>query len=432
MTDAKNVVLVTLDSVRADHCGYLEYDRETTPNLSKMSDDSLVFEKAIAPSNSTPPSMLRLFTGDNLPSSVGGTDPESWRSAIGERETLADAFKRRGYTTAAFNPNAYASSYFGFDKGFDHYQDFIEEGRSGGKLYSKILDLLNREGKSGPLASIRNIMNLVQREEVFKPWEDFFADIVQWVESAEEPYFLWVLLLDTHHPYLAPRNDRQWSSFLGMWRSNFRVTQVMNDETADMNSELSTRNQTDLMDAYDDSIRYADRFLAELQDVLTESDPVYAIHADHGEAFGEHGPHGHHTSLLYDTLLHVPLVIDNAGVTGRIEEQFSLADLRSLLLNLADETVTDEGDVPTSKYVVSEVPSDDAVNVAVRSRRWKYVRTTTDGEMLFDLQTDPAEQQNVASNHPDLVKEFSNLTTVRRNTDSERQLISKSIPIKQL
>jgi arylsulfatase len=432
MTDQQNVVLVTLDSVRADHCGFMGYERETTPNLGRIAEDGLRFENAIAPSNSTPPSMLRLFTGDNLPESVGGTDPGTWRDAIRERETLADTFKKRGYTTAAFNPNAYVSSYFGYDKGFDHYQDFIEEGRSGGSIYRRILDRLNQSGKSGPLASIRNMMNLVQREEVFKPWEHFFQDILDWVDSAEEPYFLWILLLDTHHPYLAPRSDREWSSLLEMWRSNFRVTQVMNDETADMSSELSTRDRTDLMDAYDDSIRYADRFLAELQDALAESDPMYAIHADHGEAFGEHGPHGHHTSLLYDTLLHVPLVIDNAGVTGCIEEQFSLADLRSLLLDLADGTVADETDISTSEYVVSEVPSDNSVNVAVRSRRWKYVRTAADGEMLFDLESDPDEQHNVASDHPDLVEELSNLAAVRRNSDSERRLISKSVPVDQL
>lgn len=377
--------------------------------------------------------MLQSLTGGHLTDSVGGTDPEPWRNVIEQRETVADAFRKRGYETAAFNPNAYVSSYFGFDKGFDHYQDFLTESRRGSSLYRSILDRLNQSGKSGPLASIRNVLNLVQREEVFKPWEHFLEDIVEWVESATEPYFLWILLLDPHHPYLAPKEYRTWSSLLGMWRSNFRVTQVMNDETADLSSELSDRDKQDLLDAYDDSIRYADQFIDRLTTGLADTNPAYVIHADHGEAFGEHGPHGHHTSLLYDTLLHVPLVVHNGGITGRVEEQFSLRNLKRLLLDLGAGELKDLRNLGRSRFAVSEVSSDaEKVNTAVRGDHWKYIDTDADGTMLFNLQNDPDEHTDCAEDNQEVVNQLSALAESHRNMKTERQLISESIPSDQM
>ena len=128
---SQNIVLVTVDSLRADHCSFAGYDRETTPALDEMAADGLVFENAIAPGAITPESLPAIFTGryPATPSDDGGriaTTRGQIRRHMQVCDTLPERLSRLGYTTGAFTPNPWTSRYFGFDQGFDRFEDFMD------------------------------------------------------------------------------------------------------------------------------------------------------------------------------------------------------------------------------------------------------------------------------------------------------------------
>ncbi len=375
-----SVVLVTFDSMRADYCSYAGYDRETTPTIDRMADEGLQFDNAIAPGPSTPEAMPVIFTGSHPRSVAPGVDDtfvarqRTLRSHMAGRQTLAERFSQAGYATAGFSPNPYTSQYFGFDSGFDSYEDFV--GGSRKKLYDGMVGGLLEEIDLGGLFPARVLLNWLQREEVFKPWEAFYEAIGEWLETVDPPYFLWVLLMDTHDPYLVPsdyRTQSQWSTY----HANWRLWRQGHEPP------FSPSTHDRLRRAYADSIRYSDAFLDRLVDDLP-GDPLVAVHGDHGEAFGEHGTYGHQ-QRLYEENIHVPLVIAG-GPDRRIENPFSLANLGDLLVDLAAGREPAVDPEPVWAHTL------DGERSALRGVDWKYRSTPTE-EAIYDLAADPAEQE---------------------------------------
>ncbi|AWB28173.1 sulfatase [Halococcoides cellulosivorans] len=326
--DRPNIVLVTIDSLRADHCGFMGYDEETTPTLDAMASDGLVFENAVAPGPATPESMPVIFTGQWPVDRETDADStlvarrERIRSHMEARETLPETLQRRGYTTGAFTPNPFTSRHFGFDQGFDQFEDFMDESNRG-RLYQRVFDGFLDESRVSSLARV--FMNVWQREEVFKPWESYYDDAVSWASNTDEPYFLWVFLMDAHNPYMSDSEFRHQSR-IQEFHANFEFWRQSHE------TPFSDGLHDKLVTAYDDSIRYSDAFLGQLREDL--DDAIVAVHGDHGEAFGEHGFYGHEP-YLHDENVHVPFVVD--GVDDRtVSETVSLRELPSFLGALAD------------------------------------------------------------------------------------------------
>jgi len=376
----RNVVLVTVDSLRADHCGFAGYDATRTPTLDAMADDGVRFENAIAPGPSTPESMPVVLTGSFPTGDADGESLLAQRQAIirrhmRARQTLAERFAQAGYDTAAFTPNPYTSRYFGFDEGFDHFEDFL--GGSRERLYRGMLDGALSGLPLGSVLPVRVLLNWARREEVFKPWTDFYGAVQAWTETAEEPYFLWVLLMDTHDPYLVPeeyRTQSQWA----MYHANYRLWRQGHEPP------FSDRTHDRLVTAYDDSVAFADAFLDRLRTDLEADDPLVAVHGDHGEAFGEHGTYGHHQQL-YEENVHVPFVIDGwDDVT--VERPVTLQQTAELLTGLALDDRLPARETPA---VPARTLDED--RLALRGRRWKYLRNG-DGSRLYDLDRNPGER----------------------------------------
>ena len=416
----RNIVLVTLDSVRADHCSFMGYHRETTPTLDKMARKGLVFENAIAAGVGTPASMMGAFTGLFAPL-TDEVNPKIWRLEFDRRKTLAQVLSKLGYSTGAVVPNTFASSYFGFNKGFQYFQDFL-----GGKtkFYERIFEKVFR--KNSKIAFfIRNLINFVLRREVFTPWEKYYEEITDWVEKTKEPFFLWILLMDTHFPYLAPRKFRKWSGFLDMYCSNWKLQSV------NFENKLTEREKQKLINAYDDSIRYADEFVKRLMKDLKDYNPIYIIHSDHGEGFGEHGycMHGFVRNKavgLYEELIHVPLIIYNTDIKGKIEEPVSLLNLPSTIM----EIVGQNSEFPTKSalrsgntWVLIRTIEDGQIKVAVRMKNWKFITGQKEVDELYNLKEDPHEQKNVINEHSDLAENLRNIAEryiIRQKSEAMR------------
>jgi len=343
-SDPPNIILVTVDSLRADHCGCYGYEKETTPTLDAIAAEGVKFDQAISPGPSTPESMPAIFTSEwpfeRRVEREAHSELEAQRTRIrahmAARDTLAEKFQRLGYTTAAFTPNPFTSRHFGFDQGFGYFQDFMDESTRG-PLYQRVFD--GFLAGSGASSIARMLLNFWQCEEVFKPWESFYDEMIEWVRGTDGPYFLWVFLMDAHNPYLsgsAYRSQARWKEFhanVEFWRQSHETP-------------FSETVQERLVTAYDDAIRYADAFLERLRGDVSE-ETVLTVHGDHGEAFGEHGSYGHEP-YLYAENVRVPLVVDRA-VSAETQNPVSLRRLCDILLEVASDKEVDVPEVAIAR-----------------------------------------------------------------------------------
>lgn len=416
----RNVVVVTFDSLRADHCGHWGYERNTTPTLDRFAEDGIVFENAISPASRTNPAMAGILTGEPLVARDQVANPENSRRHLDRHTTVAERFSDAGYTTGAFCPNAYSSRYYGFDEGFDTFEDFLFD--SG--LYQSIFQ--DHLGDSGFSTLLRNIRNFVRKQEAFKTWDTYVDDIEHWAGDQDDPFFLWAFSLDTHFPYLAPRKHREWSNTFDQYYYNWRANQLINEFEID----ISEKERQKLIDIYDDSIRFGDVFLRELEERLSEYDPVFVVFGDHGEAFDERGIYGHFYPSLYEENIHVPYVIYDGKTEATIEKPVSMTTLPEALTRAAGLKEGSPADLTEDWVVATDYDGRNDRNLtAVRTKDWKYMTAvegdTTDHE-LYDLESDPVEQSNLFGSGREIEEPLGDLATLRNNHECEILSIRKA------
>jgi len=363
------------------------YKRKTTPTLDKMAKDGLYFENAIAHSVPTAPSIFGILTGEYplIDSTIKG----DWRSEIARNTVLPQKLRELGYTCIAFQTNPWLSRYFGFNKGFDYYIELTSE-----------RDAINlKYYKGGSL--LLKVLKWTKNEWFYINWNKFYSSFIGELSKIRKPYFAWIHLLEPHFPYVIPRKFKKWSknnlyiNFLH-WKLGRRKI-------------LKPNEQKELINAYDDCIRYADFFLEKLKSDLEADEPILIISSDHGEEFWEHGSYGHEVEnvhdVLYETIIHVPLVIYNTGVRGKIREPISLLKLHDIILDLAYDKFSSILN-KTEKFVISKVFESGKRRISVRSWKWKYIMGQRQIEELYDLEKDPYEQENLIRDYPKLAKEL--------------------------
>ncbi|SFB92948.1 arylsulfatase [Halobiforma haloterrestris] len=352
MSDSEDVVLITVDSLRADHCGFMGYEEDVTPTLDHLAEEGLVFENAIAPAPETNSSVTTMFTG-HYPNPDREWDADEVMPDIQQhmqtRRTLPERFRELGYETAGFTANPWTSRYFDFDRNFDHFVDTMDENAT-----SDLMD--DRRGGGVANLVVAPILNWWQGQDMFMSWERLYEGILEWVGEVESPYFLWIFLVDVHMPYLPPDEYRTHSRLL-----TYPANGSLFLENLDL--PLQSPFHDVLVRTYDDSIRYTDAFLERFVDDI-DGDPLIAIVGDHGEEFGENGVYGH-GSKVSETALHVPFVVAN-GPSETVERPVSLRRMPELLTALATDGSYDHVLEPT----VRARNYDPAV--AVRGTRWRY------------------------------------------------------------
>jgi arylsulfatase len=303
----RGVILVCIDTLRADHLGCYGYGaRETTPALDRLAAQSTVFADASATAGWTKPSVPSFLTG-TYPCQHGVYEGSARLEAGAvtdvlpeEARPLAEVFRDAGWRTAAFVRNAQLRPGNGFEQGFDLYQD-----------------------EAGDAREIR--------------WraQDWLDEL-----GAEEPFFLYLHLLDVHWPYPVP--DTYATRFAPAERVDpFRDdnSKALLEAINDGDRELAAEEREALIALYDGALRYADdelgRFLAYLERRGLSDEVVVSVVADHGEEFGEHGHVGHGHGLS-EGLLRVPWILRVPGrEPRRVEAPVSLIDLFPTLLAAA-------------------------------------------------------------------------------------------------
>ena len=354
---AKHVVLVTIDTLRADRIGAYGSNTVATPNLDRVAAEGALAEKAVVHVPLTRPSHTSLFTG-RLPSEHGIRDNVSPALST-EFPVLGELMKNNGFRTAAFVSSVVLSRQSGLDRGFDHYSDRFEGGADDARF-------LNTVQKSGDIT---------------------LGEAVSWLEDhrSEEHLFAWLHLYDPHDPYEPPEPYA---------------------------TEYDGR-------PYDGEVAWTDELMGRLDRALAElelaNDTLLVITSDHGEGLGSHGESAH-GFFIYDATLDVPLIVRGPGIEPgtRVAEAVQTIDLLPTVLELTGVTLP-EGLKPTGRSVAAALrgasPLEEAPAYAeslvpllhfgwsdLRSLRegpWKYIEAPR--PELYNLEDDPEETENLVS-----------------------------------
>jgi arylsulfatase A-like enzyme/Flp pilus assembly protein TadD len=360
-----NVVLITLDTTRADRMGFLGSKRGLTPNLDALAAQSVVFTRAYAQVPLTTPSHAALLTGTYPQFNRVEVLSDALRDDI---PYLPDLLRQQGYRTAAFVGSMIldpASGAPGFDRGFDVYDSGFHLAAPGEDRYLS-----------------------VERRA-----EDVAKRALGWIRgNRQEPFFVWMHFYDPHEPYDPPE------PFKARYES----------------------------DPYDGEIAYTDSVVGSVMKFLKEGalfeNCAIAVVADHGEAFGEHGER-RHGLLLYDETIHVPLLLKlpmGKFAGRRIDTRVALAEVAPALLEVANITAPAtmqahsffpliemskmegeniDGPKPLDRTVYSE--SDYAHRTLGWSelRAWrggKYLYIQAPRKELYDQSSDPGALNDIA------------------------------------
>src|SRR5258708_22147115 len=266
---APNVVVITIDTLRADHLGCYGNKQIRTPNIDALASDGARFERAYTPVPVTLPAHTVIFTG-TYPM-LSGMHDFSGNKLSPSQPTLASVLKQHGYTTGAVVGSAVLDSRFGLNQGFDFYYDHFDFNR----LQESNLEEMERPG------------NLVANVAL-----DWLA------KNRTNKFFLWMHLYDPHYPYRPP---------------------------APYSEQYKDR-------PYDGEIAFADaqvgRLIAFLKANGLYRNTVIVLAGDHGEGLGEHGEKNH-GFFIYNATLHVPMIVrlPGSGSPKVVSEVVSLSDL---------------------------------------------------------------------------------------------------------
>ncbi len=308
LEERPNVLLVTIDTLRADHLHSYGFPLETSPNLDALAAESVVFERAIAASSSTAPAHASIMTSKYVREHSVGY--RNGGSVLEGATTIAEVFRGAGFRTAAFVSNDVLRRRTGLDRGFEVYDDTLPKRSPRRMLFERIA-------------------------------EDTTKSALRWLDSiGEAPFFLWVHYIDPHGPYAPP------PEFLGRFRldpapgeqplpvlpdvSGYRgIPDYQAIEGLSLPSQYQSR--------YADEILYADHWVGRLIEAVdsVSGETIVLVTADHGESLGEHERYFVHFWTTTPENAHVPLILRAPGLPAeRRRELVSHVDVMPTLLEL--------------------------------------------------------------------------------------------------
>jgi arylsulfatase A-like enzyme len=464
-----SVLLVTVDCLRADHAGFMGCGRPTTPFLDSLARESFVFPAAItggAPTYFSFPTILV----SRFPLTLGR---DQLGLAPGEA-SLASVLKDAGYATAAFNAgNPYLSKRFGYDQGFDQFQDSLgaefgplpdgAKGTPGNGGWATAFNrrLARLSHRFGPVGAVYdelyfqycqrwgtpNVRSLDDQRR-FPAADVVVGEALSWLAGlGDTRFFLWLHFMDPHSPYY-PTQAALESMGEGRMRP-FRARYLNSYwNRSDLGPRRLSRHCDEIIRLYDAGVRWVDTQMLRLVSALRESkqwdDCILAFTADHGEEFLDHGGRYHQPGWLNEELIHVPLLLRVPRTTPKAlsKAPFSHLHLAPTLLDAAGVAVPasfhghshwqqlrDGGD--WEALAISESVAgctnpflpDNRLGpraLAVREERYKLMlHFGAAQERLYDLEVDPREQSPLPAGAEKVVR--------RRLLEAARNHLRRSI-----
>lgn len=392
--DPPNVLLVLVDTLRADHLGAYGYQRPTSPTFDALATRGVLFTRTYSTTSWTNPAIASLFSGER-PRVLQPGAPEF---IAPQTRTLAQAFHDRGYRTGAIIANPVLPPDLGFAQGFDGYVPV-----------------------SGWTHSIS--------ERPKEPAERANAAALNWLAQSSagqsRPWFLYLHYMDAHWPYEPPVETarRFWRSTDGPPEA---AAVAINTRVGDRRAGVSPAEAQRIVDLYDASVAHFDGQLGRLFSTLEQrgqlSNTIICIAADHGEELGDHGG-VQHARTLFEEVLHIPLLIVSPGTPRpeRVDRVVQITDVGRTLLDLAGlhdsalpgrSLLSAPQAAATDTLLLAELMPGFGTGTlheyALLHGTMKLIVTPSGQQLLFDLGQDPGEQHSAAAERPELLAQLTN------------------------
>jgi len=376
-----NVILISIDTLRADHLGCYGYDADTTPGIDAFRRESVLFRNVIASAPSTLPSHASMLT--SLAPQHHGASHSASKPLASEVVTVTEVLRDAGYRTAAFVGGGQLAPEFGLNQGFESYE-VIDDGTLS-QVGARALPFLE--------------------------------------EVRDRPFFLVLHSYQVHHPYspsidrlarIEPALESAIPTYLGL---------ELIDQINSGKMQIDAVDRKHIVDLYDSEISEMDdgfiALIADLKRLGLYDNSIIVFTSDHGEEFGEHGFMAWHSHTLYDELLHVPLLVRFPSAkyaTREIGGVVRSVDIAPMILEsagiprprqfrdfrLAETMKRGTGiDAPTLLWMESP-PGDTARHDGFRTAEWKLI-----GDRLYDLRNDPRETTDVATSFPAIAHDLT-------------------------
>jgi len=425
-----NIVLLTLDTLRADRLGCYGHNGGLTPNIDRLAHSGIRFDQAISGGSWTQAAFPVLLTS-SYAAMYGGC----LGRLAPERPSPIETLSSNGYFTGGFSTNIHLSRRTGFDRGFLHFAELnpveVDPGLRRVKGGQRLLQNELTHAVLRPLG-IRT-----RPARLYGSAAEVTDSVCQWLDQVDRPFFAWAHYMDVHWPYhleeslVHPRDIAQaWQDLANMYgRANFHGR-------SDRDKPITSAERDHFISLYEKSLRYLDdqvgRLINHIQNSTHADNTVVILVADHGEEFLDHGRWGHWESNLFDEILRVPLIVwMPQGPHGQvIRQQVRLLDLMPTILDLCGCPISD-GLMGTSmaslleegksnydgNETISEMRRDPWHRIAVRTESFKYIWDSKrpDQPELYDLRTDPGEKRNVCDHFPQEVSRFQNTVDAHRS-----------------
>lgn len=387
-TPPRNVLMIYIDTIRADHMSLYGYHRPTTPHIERFAATATTFERAKTPSSWTRASFASYFTG-LLPSVHGCEDRDGFVDA--GLMTLAESFKAKGFATAGIYANDNVAAGLGFDQGFDLYE--------------------HPPARSGYRADGDKVTGAAEMNERIMQW--FRED-----RPDDQPWLLFLLYIDPHDPYL-PHREHSFGEPMTRAPRGARYFLKKWDKAKEKKSRAQV--ERDIIHLYDSEIAFVDRHVGAVLDTLEAlglaDDTLVIVSADHGEGLWDHEDYRSHGHLVYEEQVHVPLLVRWPGVTPaglRVSEPVPVMGVYGLLAHaygLAGAGDQQSGDLypwftgaGEAAPLFVEERLDTVDMKVVLDGKWKLIDDRGRERVeLYDLEADPDELTDLAEDEPERV-----------------------------
>ena len=394
----RGVILVTIDCLRVNHLGCYGYSRKTSPFIDHLAKNGILFRKAYANGP---------FTLAAFPSILTSSYPlENGKYiTLENRIFISEVLKKNNIKTAAIHSNPYLSKIFGYDRGFNYFEDFLKPRIK--RKRSKVRESLSKIVHSyEPISRIVSFLKKFYKLPClpYTSAETITKYAIEWLKkNYSNRFFLWLHYMDLHVPYLILNTsiERRFSKNL----SRYQQVKILKPRRKYLQQ---------IINVYDDKLHYIDfnlnRLYQFLEDIGIEDEVVIIITADHGEEFYEHGSFGH-IAKFYEEIIHIPLIIHGheRGVSDRLVSQLDLAPTILSLYGISspkkykginlfskqfrEHVICEASHDEEGIYIQSfEIRKLKYASYSCITKKWKYIFYKGKMEELYDLEEDPHEK----------------------------------------
>lgn len=429
----RNIVLITVDSLRADTFTKMR-DGQLT-HLSELAEQGTEFTQAVSNGPNTPSSFPSILTGTHA-LMYGGYDYLTDR-----RPFLSTTLRDAGFMTVGYHSNPHLGPNRNYNQGFDIFNDGDEDRDDANTLINFVDN--NIDSDSWLYSFLRRCWHLLGSAtgiSAYERAESITDNALIWIDKWNgDRFFLWLHYMDVHYPFQPPTRFLKEIGHEGI--SSRRIASL-NDKMHENPESLSPSDVEDLRALYRGEVKYVDHNIGRLLDTLDalniRDETMIIVTSDHGESFGEHNRWGHH-SLMYDELLRVPLIVDEASRSPeKVDEQVSLIDLFPTICDSCNVTKPDQ---LQGENLFASDRNQIAIGtsspwIACREPNWKCLWNTEDNTiMLYKLNDDPHESADVSNEYPAVLErlkgEMEAYREAARQTDTELPNVKDSEEVKQ-